>query len=134
MSKSDESKWEKVVARMLELTKGGRLEWEVAGKLQPKDEVLGQAYVTRYNKWQVVVYEYRYRYVVEPHASLTITLARRMASESEVLQDVAIIFIDYDGRESWRLPTVPGRWNLLQAVRDKLSGADDFAARILKEE
>lgn len=117
----DINKWNKFVKKLAEDTLSGKLTWEDKSNEISRDEEMGGIYLTFVLDNFVLVYPYRYQYYLDE-------------DNYRWEDEVAVEIVTHDGRKLWKLPDVPSRHQLLNAVEYKLSGADEFADKFLGED
>lgn len=114
---NEAEQWEKVIRKLLYDTETKDVTW----KREPRpdrEDVVGFAYSTLVKDKRVLVYEYQYRHYVEEEVW-------------DTQNDIAVELISDDGTLEWRLPGVSSRHELLDAIRQQTSGAQEFAAGYL---
>ena len=113
--------WDQAAQKMIQLTENDKLNWQV--NLFPvtmRNEVLRDTiYCAHVQGHWVAVYEYRYQEFYD-------------ADNWYWSNEVAIEFVTANGDLEWRWPTVPCRVQLLDAIRAKICGANDFLKRFLE--
>lgn len=120
----NEEKWEAAVAKMAEMTAAGGIRWlDVPEAVPHCDEgtgVRGVPYLAYFHNKQFLVYQFDCRIYHDEDSWIPAS-------------DVAIEIVDEKFAMQFRLPKVPSRWALMQAIRAKVSGADDFLDKFLSE-
>lgn len=121
MSDNQAGKWDIAIRALAEKTRRNEIKWQTAAGIRNKREnVIGQAYITTYQQKVIAVYEYEYRYYTD-------------ADEYHMVSDVAIELVDNNGELLWRLPEIPSRGDLLDAVRFQTVGAEDLLESLLSD-
>lgn len=116
---TDEKEWDGATRVLIRLTQDGELKWRIDNNLPKKREhIVGRAYVAPYESKMIAIYQYKYQYYKDE-------------DDYDWLNDVAIEFVDDDGDCEWQWPKVESRWELLEAVRYKNSGAGSFLKTLL---
>lgn len=98
----------------MERTSQGTLTWqEISDTKLFRENVVGAIYSGVVLGRALFVYECRYKdYTDEDHY--------------ELVPDIAIEFVDEKGALQWAWPKTPYRFQLLDAIRYQVSGADEF--------
>jgi hypothetical protein len=118
---SDNKKWERVVAKLVEDTKAGATIWRREDNLsRRRQDVVGAAYVTSVAGKTVGIFESTYRHYTDE-------------DEYETRNMVTVEFLGKDHVAEWTFPETNIHWKLLESVRYQAAGADDFAAALLGE-
>jgi hypothetical protein len=114
--------WAPAVKKLVALTESGKLSWNRLVQFPPRaEEIVGDAFRTAVQNHFIAVYEYRFRNFIDEERYVWET-------------DVAIEFVDIEGRLQWRWPATPYRWQLIDAVRGQAAGAPEFLREFLAEE
>jgi hypothetical protein len=115
---SDSEQWEKVLTKLLEETKTGDISWSAVSRPN-REDIVGFAYAASVKNKRLFVYEYRYRHYSDEN-------------EWEYQTDIAVELVSPDGTLEWRIPPSRARHQLLEAIREKTSGAEDFLVEYLE--
>jgi hypothetical protein len=113
--------WTDALEKIIILTKSGNLNWsknQFLTSIRENDSV-DIIYSTSVMNHIIIVYEYRYK---------------KYSDEDNWDWDneVAIEFVDLEGNLEWQWPTMPNRFNLIDAIRYNISGAGNFLRDFLK--
>jgi len=109
-----EADWEIVQRQLVTDTEDGKVNWSPNSTVNRSDST-GDIYIAHVAGKMMIVYEYRY-----PDFQT-----------GEPTTDVAIEFIEPDGKSLWKWPQLAYRVQLLDAIRYRLSGAVDFLNALL---
>jgi hypothetical protein len=113
----DENRWTEAVKKLAEQTENGQVAWQqgiYSPTIRMNVNVIGDGiYSTAVNGRLLIAYEYTYR---------NYTNVDEWTDESEV----AIEFVDAEGKLQYQWPKVPFRLQLLDAIRYRVSGAHLF--------
>lgn len=122
---SDESKWDAAVSRLVRKTELGEVKWkavpDAAGFCTASSDIVGVPYRAVVLDKTFFVYQYEYRYYHD-------------VDEWSPAQNVAIELVNSRYDLEFRLPEVPSRWALLEAIREQASGASEFLDSFLSED
>ncbi|MBW3543217.1 MAG: hypothetical protein KY476_23430 [Planctomycetes bacterium] len=116
---NEREKWDRVVKKLNEDTKAGKVSWSIdsAHSIKPQD-LDGLVFVTRVMDRQVAVYRTKYRDWLDDEEFVWAT-------------EVEIVFVDDLGHILWMFPKTPARWELIETVQSDFAGADEFANAFL---
>lgn len=121
---TDETRWDKATELFISQTKSGAIEWAAAPEAKPKckvgDGVAGVPYTATIKGRRFLVYEYEYKMWPSEDSFYEAT-------------EVSIEIVNDDFDMEYRLPRPDGRWQLLGAIREQTSGANDFLDDFLNE-
>jgi hypothetical protein len=116
-----EPNWTGAVDKLLDLTAAGKVKWDCGFfETKMRDDVNGWIYSTYLNGRHIIVYEYAYKCFTDEDTWHWDT-------------EVAIEFVDGDGRLEWQWPVTPSRFQLLDAVRRSAHGAEEFLEDFLED-
>ena len=119
---SDSEKWADAIEKVTKMTDQGSLNWQQAGGIPMpnlvRDDVLGDIYVATVQGRWMAIYEYRDKSYLDD-------------TNWHWEDAVAVEFIDNTGKLQWRWPFYPAAWQLLDAVKRQVTGADDFLRQFL---
>jgi len=117
----NELEWTHAVQKLVNLTELGEVHWSVNSSLAVKREnVHRDGFQALVDNHFIAVYEYRFRTFEDEDTWSWET-------------DVAIEFVSIDGDPQWRWPATTNRWELLEAVRGSVVGANTFLRDFLAE-
>ena len=118
---SSDQEWAPAVKKLVALTESGELTWNRCVELPPRaEDVQGDAFQTDVRGREIVVYEYRFRNFVDEDKYVWET-------------DVAVEFVDHEGRVQWRWPSTPYHRHLLDAIRGQVARAPEFLREFLAQ-
>ncbi len=115
----------KTVEKLLKLTQEGKIEWarftDTRSLTAGTDCIVDAGYKTEYANSYFRIYESRYK---------------SMDDEGRLYwtSDVVIELTDWNGVALWRLPLIPGMWDLLEAVQVKSGAIEDKLDEFLGSE
>lgn len=118
----NEEKWTEVITKLTEQTEAGQVNWQQGSPFGPvvRENDIRDVYSAPVQGRWVLVYEYTYRsYSDEDVWTLE--------------NEVSIEFIDTEGKLQWKWPKLAGRWQLIEAIRYRISGAHEFLQGFLHE-
>jgi hypothetical protein len=114
---ADENRWTEAVRMLSEQTEKGEVSWQQGlfpPDIRPYVTVSGDGiYSTVINGRKLIVYEYTYQNWIDSGNSTDET-------------EVAIEFVDGEGKLQYQWPKLPFRLQLLDAIRYRVSGAYQF--------
>jgi hypothetical protein len=114
--------WARAAEKLIQLTEDGKLNW-ITNRFPAilREDILGETIYSAsvQGRW-IAVYEYRYKDFSD-------------SEEFSWCNDIAIEFVDFNGGLEWRWPTVHNRVQLLDAIRAKVCGANDFLKQFLED-
>ena len=109
---NDPAKWERFTRALIKKTESGELEWRNFAGLTSRDQATGQIFVAEILPAKfVAVYRFDFRRWFD-------------VDEYETSPEVAIELADERGRMTWRLPEVPSRWSLIDAIEFQYADAE----------
>lgn len=119
---SDGEKWDRALRKLIALTRDGSLIWNPNSvPRDSRDEVQGEGiYATVLQERHLIVYEYRFRNYTDEDTWTWDT-------------EVAVEFVDGEGNLQWPWPALPGRFQLLDAIRYQAAGAGEFLEEFLSD-
>jgi len=115
---NDEKKWSAFLDKLSSETEQGHIKWRCLER-DSRDDAVGPVFFAEILKGRyVVAYRYTYRY-------------HRDEDEFEDFEDVAVELADEHGRPLWRLPSVRDRYELIDIIEFKNSGAEEIFSEFL---
>jgi len=119
----NEQRWEQAVSLMAERTARGTIHWEPVPHARRQctagDSVVGVPYTGSVLGRTFLVYEFEYR-------------SYHDEDSYSIATDVSIEVVNNELELEFRLPKTLSRWKLLEAIRERASGAIEFLDEFLK--
>lgn len=126
---NDLNKWVAFVAKLLELTQKGLIQWEMTGDVSflPQNERATHSYVATFMDKRMRLYKYQHQ-VERPIHSLRDVFAdgRRI----DWVDAVKLEFIDVYGHSLYEIPPITGLWDLWNAVQYRTANIDEFVEKV----
>jgi len=117
-----EREWEQAAQRLIKLTQSQQLQWQADPRIKIRQEnIQGDAYCAVVEERRIAVYEYKYQYYDDDLGGW------------DWRNEVGVEFVGSEGGLEYRWPAIPSRWQLLDAIRCVISGAQDFLKRFLAQ-
>ncbi|MCA9206638.1 MAG: hypothetical protein KDA59_26470 [Planctomycetales bacterium] len=114
----NEHQWDQVINRLAVGTEQGQIDWETLPS-GARENVVGHVYRAHVLNKTLVCYEYEY----DEYGSVSAT---------EPPTDVAVEFVDPNTNKcTWRVPSTPSSRELIEAVRYRAAGAEEFLRTFL---
>lgn len=132
------------IAKLLFLTQQGIINWISNDpnniKTTNNDEIISLAFSTSYKKKPLRIYKRKYKTLKEVRSleralkGISIHDILNPPKETVVVSEIVLEITDDKGNSIWQFPDEKILWDLLEAIKYKVSGAHDLINSLLSDE
>ena len=120
MQEKQDNKWISLIAKLLQLTQNGEIEWKTVSPPKdnlPIDERVALVYEADYLEQGLRIYEFEYKYWADEE-------------HFEWSNGIRLEFTDRLGRSLYSVSDIHGLWDLLRAIKYQSANIDAFLEKL----